>query len=72
MKTINRTLLSLLALFITFTSFAQGTKTGSADFMRSNGRIYVVIAVVLTILAGLLIYVIRLDRKITRVEKDNN
>jgi len=31
--------------------------------------IYVVVAVVLTILAGLLFYVYRLDRKITRLEK---
>jgi Na+/proline symporter len=40
-----------------------------ADAMRANGMIYVVIAVVLTILAGLLFYVYRLDRKITRLEK---
>ncbi len=37
--------------------------------MRSNGRIYVVIAVMLTILAGLIIYVVRLDRKIKKLEK---
>jgi uncharacterized membrane protein len=38
--------------------------------MRSNGRIYVVIAVVVTILLGLILYVFRLDRKISRLEKD--
>jgi uncharacterized membrane protein len=41
-----------------------------ADTMRSNGRIYVVIAVVVTILLGLILYVFRLDRKISRLEKD--
>jgi hypothetical protein len=42
-----------------------------ADGMRQSGKIYVVIAVILTILAGLIFYLIRLDRKITRLEKDN-
>ena len=40
-----------------------------ADLMRSNGKIYVVIVVMLTILAGLIIYMVRLDRKIGRLEK---
>ncbi|MEN9548079.1 MAG: CcmD family protein [Bacteroidota bacterium] len=41
------------------------------SFMRSSGRIYVVVAVMLTILFGLLFYIIRIDRKLTRLEKDN-
>jgi hypothetical protein len=41
------------------------------SIMRSSGRIYVVVAVVLTILIGLILYVVRLDRKITKLEKDN-
>jgi len=40
-----------------------------ADKMRSSGKIYVVIAVILTILGGLILYVVRLDRKITKLEK---
>ncbi len=40
-----------------------------ADLMRSNGKIYVVIAVVTIIMTGLIIYLIRLDRIITRIEK---
>ena len=43
-----------------------------ADVMRSNGRIYVVIAVILTILIGLLLYMFRLERKINRLEKQSN
>jgi hypothetical protein len=41
-----------------------------ADTMRSNGKIYVVIAVMLTILLGLILYVIRIDRKISKLEKN--
>ena len=41
-----------------------------ADTMRSNGKIYVVIAVILTILLGLILYLVRLDRKISKLEKN--
>jgi hypothetical protein len=45
---------------------------GMADMMRSNGRIYVVVAVILTILIGLILYMVRLDRKINRLEKQSH
>ncbi len=41
-----------------------------ADLMRSNGKIYVVVAVVATILIGLIAYMIRVDKKISTLEKD--
>jgi len=47
-------------------------KATMADMMRSNGRIYVVIAVILTILIGLLLYLVRLDRRINRMEKQSH
>jgi hypothetical protein len=43
-----------------------------ADGMRSNGKIYVVVAVLLIILAGLIFYVIQVDRRLTRVENKGN
>ena len=42
-----------------------------ADVMRENGKIYVVVAVVVTILVGLFIYLISVDRKVSRLEKAN-
>jgi hypothetical protein len=42
-----------------------------ADGLRANGKIYVVVLVLVTILAGLFFYVIRLDRKISRLEKES-
>lgn len=51
-------------------TFAQGNSAEMADLMRSNGKIYVVIAVMLTILLGLILYLVRIDRKITRLEKE--
>ena len=43
-----------------------------ADTMRSNGKIYVVVAVCLTILIGLFIYVFTVDRKVRRFEKNRD
>ncbi len=48
---------------------AQNANQESQDFMRSNGKIYVVVAVVITILTGLFVYVFSLDRKISKLEK---
>ena len=63
--------LLLLLMVSSVLCFAQDKTVGMADEMRSNGRIYVVVAVVLTILIGLILYLVRLDRKITRLEKEN-
>lgn len=48
-------------------AFAQ-QKIEMADTMRSNGKIYVVVAVSLTILIGLFLYLVFLDKKISRFE----
>lgn len=63
---------SIILTIITIVLYAQDTvekKTEMADLMRSNGRIYVVVAVILTILIGLVLYLLRLDRKISKIEK---
>ena len=68
-----RILLFFHLLAISFVLFAQ-EKPGveMADVMRSNGKIYVVVAVILTIFAMLIIYLIRLDRKMSKLEKNIN
>jgi tRNA(Phe) wybutosine-synthesizing methylase Tyw3 len=65
---IKKLLLSLF-LFTSLLASAQGT-TEMADTMRSNGKIYVVVAVILTIFAGIILYLVRMDRKLTRLEKN--
>ena len=68
-----RTLLTLLSMLMTtlFVQAQEGTgKTIVGETMRSNGRIYVVLAVMLTILIGLILYLVRLDRKISKLEKE--
>ena len=55
-------------LLFPFILFAQSGNVEMADSMRSNGRIYVVVAVILAIFAGIIFYLVRLDRKISKLE----
>lgn len=43
-----------------------------ADFMRSTGKIYVVVAVIVTIFIGIVLFLIYLDRKLTKLENQIN
>jgi len=68
--------LLLLCLYVMFPAalLAQGSdpeKQYTAFDMRHNGKIYVVVTVILIILSGLILYLVRLDRKITKLEKEN-
>jgi hypothetical protein len=67
--------LSLILFAFSFFVFAQDTAVVNADRqatgLRAEGKIYVVLAVSLTILIGLFIYLIRLERKITKLEKSS-
>lgn len=65
MKKTTSTFFLLLAAFL-----LNAQEVKMADSMRSNGKIYVVIAVMLTILLGLILYLVRLDRKVSRLEKN--
>ena len=65
-----RILLSLTLLLFNVSLWAQKPDVKMADTMRDNGKIYVVVAVILAIFIGIIIYLIRLDRKMTRLEKD--
>jgi len=69
MKHIKPICLVVLLAIISFAANAQA-KPEMADVMRSNGKIYIVVAVCLTILIGLFLYVVSIDRKISRIEKE--
>ena len=61
--------LSMLSVFV----WAQNTDSGSAesvDFMRSEGKLYVVVACVVVIVLGIYIYLINLDRRLKKLEKN--
>jgi hypothetical protein len=60
-------LLCLLATGQTTT----GTQPEMADLLRSNGKIYTVVAVCLLILSGLFIYLFSIERRLKKIEKEN-
>lgn len=62
-------LLAAALLFATITN-AQNEGPEMADVMRSNGKIYVVVLVLATIFAGIIALLVRMDRKITKLEKN--
>lgn len=64
-------LLAINLLFFAFSAAAQTEQPEMADVMRSNGKIYVVVVVCLIILFGLIGYVIRIDRKLSKLEKQS-
>jgi uncharacterized membrane protein YcjF (UPF0283 family) len=68
---IKKMLLSGFLILFSFVLFAQdSSNVAMADTFRSNGKIYVVVAVILTILAGIVLYLVRLDRRLSRLEKN--
>jgi CcmD family protein len=60
----------LILLVSSFRLMAQQADIEMADQFRADGKIYVVISVVLLILLGLFIYLFSLDKKVTRLEKE--
>lgn len=70
-----RKFLGILLLFANATLYGQNVesnKVGMADDFRSSGKIFVVVAVVVIILSGLLIYIASIDRKLRKLEKESN
>jgi hypothetical protein len=69
-----RSRISTSVLFLAFfliSNFSFAQDAAPAEGMRSNGKIYVVMAVCITILTGLIIYLISIDRKISKLEKQD-
>ncbi len=48
----------------------ENTKVEMADQLRSNGKIYVVVAVLSTVLLGMIFYAVTLDRRINKLERE--
>ena len=68
MKKLSKVLISLLFLLSSYYAYSQ-QEVAMADTLRSDGKIYVVVAIILVALMGLFAYLIRLDGKIGKLEK---
>lgn len=60
------TLLSAVSL----SALAQSPGVEMADGIRSSGMIYVVVSVISVILAGLLLFLFSIDKKVRKLEKN--
>ena len=65
MKRFYSLITTLLFLLINNNLLAQ---TESTDFMRSMGKMYVVVAVIITIFIGIVLFLVFLDRRLTKIE----
>ena len=63
---------TLMMLLTTLNLFAQNNEVEMADAFRSNGKIYVVVAVIVIILVGLLVYLFTIDKRLKMLEKKSS
>lgn len=57
-------------LFLLFCgSAANAQDVEMADGLRAEGKIYVVVLIVMIVLTGLVVYLFTMDRKLSRLEK---
>ena len=66
----NKILTTLSLSLTTYFSFGQGVDM--ANIMRSNGKIYVVVAVVLILFLGFFFYLLNVDKKVRQLENKIN
>jgi len=70
MKPILKYLLVLKAIILTGIIQAQDS-VEMATGLRSEGKIYVVVGVIVLVFIGIVLYLIKLDRQISKVEKES-
>lgn len=59
----------ILPILLLSTNLIAQATVEAPSVMRSNGKIYVVMAVVVIIMSGFFIYLINIDRKLSKLEK---
>ena len=69
-SSVKKLLLGIILFITTQFAYAQ-EKVEMADGLRSNGKIYVVVAVLAIIFIGLLLFLINIDRKVSKLEKES-
>ena len=67
MKKLISSLLGLVLMALSLSANAQ-SEVPMADGLRAEGKIYVVVAIILIVLAGLIVYLFLMDRKVKKLE----
>lgn len=63
-------LLLLILSYVTVFAQKKDDTIEMADALRSSGKIYVVVSVIVIIFAGLAIYLFSIDRRLRKIEKE--
>ncbi len=64
----NTRIISTLSILLGFAANLSAQTEAAPWFMESIGKIYVVVGVILVIFIGLVLYLVSLDRKLSRLE----
>jgi CcmD family protein len=74
MNSLIKKIMTIALLLISAGAFAQAADAPieMADGLRQSGKIFVVVGVVAIIFTGIIAYLIMLDRKISKLEKEIN
>lgn len=59
-----------LSLIVLLLSANMAKANGMEDLMFASGKIYNAIAVAFVVLIGIFLYLLKLDRKVSRIEKE--
>ncbi len=71
-KLIKKTGFILACCLVNIAAMAQGANSNddNTDFMHTSGKIYVVITIAAIIITGLFLYLLSLERKIKKLERE--
>jgi hypothetical protein len=65
----SRAILCMIFMLVSLNCFCQENDTVEmADVLRRDGKIYTVVIALVVILTGLILFMVRIDRKIFRLE----
>ena len=67
MEKLIKNILRIALLFVSALAYGQ-VDVQMADEMRAEGKIYVVVGIILIVLTGLVVYLVILDRKVKKLE----
>lgn len=74
-KSVSKKILSfwvVALLLFPLNLLAQNPPAAMADKFRADGKIYIVILVIITIFIGIIVYLFSLEKKIKRLEREHN
>ncbi len=59
---------AIINFILTFSTTILNAQNDGGDFMRNTGKINVVVGVLLIVFIGIIIFLVNLDRKLTKLE----